>query len=238
MGERRIGLIVPSSNTVMEDEFRRVLPPDISLHVARVRLKRVNLSELSRLREAAVGAAAALADAEVDVILFGCTSGSLVKGKGYDVEISREIEESTGIQAVTTATAVVEALRVLEVERLCVATPYTDEVNAREKRFLEEHGFKVLRIIGLGIESNVEIGRVPPQITRELALRAFSNGADGLFISCTNLKAIGMISALERTLGKPVICSNQASMWAVLRRLRWKGALKGYGSLLEMLAIS
>jgi len=76
----RIGLIVPSSNTTMEEELRRALPDGVSLHVARVKLRKVTVEELQRMEEYVEAAADTLADAGVGIIAYGCTTGSLVGG--------------------------------------------------------------------------------------------------------------------------------------------------------------
>lgn len=229
----RIGLIVPSSNTTMEEEFRRALPRGISLHVARVKLRRVNVGELREMENYVESAADRLADAGVDVIAYGCTTGSLVGGVGYDERIAGRIEGASGVRAVPTATAVVEALRYLGVERVSLATPYIQEVNKKEEEFLRGNGFHVVSIKGLGIEENVEIGKQVPETVYKLGKSADHPDAEGLFISCTNLRTFEVLGVLEKDLGKPVISSNSATLWAVLRELGVKETLEGLGSLLS-----
>jgi len=229
----RIGLIVPSSNTTMEAEFWRMAPEGVSVHTARMNLTDVTERALVEMESYARAAAARLADASVDILMYGCTSGSLVKGKGYDRRIAEELEEHSGIRAATTSTAVLEALEELGISRVVVATPYIEGVNERERRFLEENGFEVLRIEGLGLVKNTEIGRQGPQTAYNLARRVYVPGADGVFISCTNFRTIEVIDVLERDLGVPVITSNQASMWFVLRNLGIREEYEEYGTLMK-----
>lgn len=115
---RRIGLIVPSSNTTMEPEFWKMAPEGVSIHTARMRLREVTEESLLEMERHAKDAALELADAEVDVIVYGCTSGSLIKGKGYDKEIAKNLEEASGIKTITTSTAVLNALNTLDIQRL------------------------------------------------------------------------------------------------------------------------
>lgn len=230
----RIGLIVPSSNTTMEEEFRGALPRGVSLHVARVKLRKVNLEELGEMEKYVESAAGTLADAGVDIIAYGCTTGSLVGGVGYDEMIARKIEEAVGVKAVPTARAVVEALRHLGVERISLATPYIEEVNRREEEFLRGNGFSVVSIKGLEIEENIEIGKQVPETVYRLGKSADHPDAEGLFISCTNLRTFEVLEALEADLGKPVISSNSATLWALLEKLRVKEPLEGLGSLLRL----
>jgi len=229
----RVGLIVPSSNTTMEYEFWRLVPEGVSVHVARVRLVDVVLGELRRLKDLAVEAAVDLTTAGVDVIVFGCTSGSLIGGIEWEERLREGIEVKTGVKTVTTAQAVVKALKHLNVRKLSVATPYVDEVNELERRFLEENGFKVLKMKGLGIVKNVEIGKQPPQTALKLAEEVYTPEAEAIFISCTNFRTIEVIKTLEEKLKIPVISSNTASLWAALRVKGLKDRIEGYGKLLE-----
>ncbi len=229
----RIGLIVPSSNTTMEEEFRRSLPEGISLHVARVRLRKVNVEELRRMENYIEDASDRLSDAGVDLIVYGCTTGSLVGGIGYDLNLISKIEDRTGISAIATATAVVEALKHVGASSISLATPYIDEVNEKEKKFLEDSGFKVLALEGLGLEDNLDIGRQYPEIAYRLGKRAFRPESDALFISCTNFRTFEILEHLEADLKKPVISSNSATLWLALKKLGIRESILGLGSLLE-----
>lgn len=215
----RISLMIPSSNTTMESEFWGYAPEGVSIHTSRLPLRRVTEKELVDMSDEAERCAELLADAKVDVIVYGCTTGSLIKGKGYDEEIERRINEATGIPAISTARAVLDALNEKGVKKIAVATPYTDEINQKEKDFLTENGFEVSEIKGLGIEENIEIGKQPPYIAYCLGkevIRAHPK-AEALFISCTNFRTFGIITALSRDIGRPVVSSNQASLWRALQ---------------------
>ncbi|RLG49755.1 MAG: maleate cis-trans isomerase [Thermoproteota archaeon] len=229
----RLGLIVPSSNTTMEAEFWRIALGWATVHTARMRLKRITVDELEEMEQQMLEAALRLADANVDVIGYGCTSGSLFRGKDHDVEIERKIKERTGIPAITTARAVIKALKKLQVERVCVATPYTKEINDLEKSFIEENGIKVLRIKGLGMVDNIEVGRMDPGSAYKLAKEVCVSGTHGIFISCTNFRTIEVIASLERELRVPVISSNTATFWYMMRKIGVKKKLEGLGSLLK-----
>lgn len=208
----RLGLIIPSSNSVMESEFYRFLPRGCSLHTARVSFTEVTEESLLRMKEYLIGAAELLSDVETDLIIYGCTSGSFIKGKGYDRELERKIGNAVGIKAITTSTAVLKALDLLHAKRISVATPYPDEINAAEKSFLEDNGYEVLSIQGLGLRSNLDNGRQEPEVAFRIARRAFVEGSEAMFISCTNFRTFEIIPLLEQDLGVPVITSNQVSL--------------------------
>lgn len=227
----RIGLIVPSSNTTMEPEFYRVCPEGVSIHTARVLLEEVTPDALVKMADYVLDAAKMLKTADVNVIVYGCTSGTLIGGVEWERELTSKIERETGVKIITTASAVVQALKVLDIKRVVVATPYIDKINELEKKFLEEHGVKVLSIKGLGVVKNIEIGKLAPWISYRLAKEVFKSEADGIFISCTNFRTLEIIEKLEREFGKPVVTSNQASIWATLRTI--KESIEGYGKLLR-----
>ncbi len=215
----RLGLIVPSSNTTMEMELHSVLPEGVSLHTARMPLRNVTEEELLKMSVLAVEAAKLLRDAGVEIILYGCTSGSFIGGKDYEKELEAKIEEDVNVPVVSTSTAVVEALKMLDAQSILVITPYTDEINTREREFLEANGFEVLDIRGLGIEDNLQIGRLEPYEAYRLAKASFSDESDAIFISCTNWRTFEIIEPLEEDLGIPVVTSNQASLWLALREM-------------------
>ena len=229
----RFGLIIPSSNTTMETEFWKMAMGWATVHTARMKLREITLGELEEMEKQMLEAAERLADAKVDVIGYGCTSGSLFRGKDHDVEIERKIREKTGIPAVATAGAVVKALKRLQVNKVCVATPYTEEINELERRFLEENGIKVLRIKGLGIVNNIKVGVNDPKTVYDLVKEVYTPETQGIFISCTNLRTVEVIDRLESELGVSVVSSNTATFWYMMRRIGIMRRLKGYGSLLR-----
>ena len=230
----RIGLIVPSSNTTMEPEFWKMAPKGVSIHTARVRLAKVEVEELRRMAEESVKAALDLATAKVDIIVYGCTTGSLLEGPEWERNLRESMEKATQTKTITTAEAVIKALKKLDVKKVAVATPYIEELNEREKKFLEAYGIKVASIKGLNIVENTEIGKQPPWIAYRLALSVIEENRDidGLFISCTNFRTLEIINPLEEKLKVPVISSNIASMWLALRTLGIRDSIN-YGTLLR-----
>jgi len=206
-------------------------PEGVSVHTARMRLDEVTPDGLIRMADDAERGAALLATAGVDVIVYGCTTGSLVGGVRWEEDLVDRLHDNTGIRTMSTSGAVVEALRALSARRVGVATPYTDVLNRLETEFLEDHGFQVAAVEGLGLVNNLEIGRVEGGVIEGL-VEAVAGEADTIFVSCTNLPALDLIDGLERRHGRPVVTSNQASLWAALRDSSVK-AIIGYGELLR-----
>jgi len=215
----------------MEPEFYRMAPGGVSVHIARMRLKETTPEKLVEMAEDAERAAALLETADVDVIVYGCTTGSLVGGVEWEKRLVQRIEGETGVPTITTIRAVVDALKTLDVGCVAVATPYIDDLNRLERAFLESQGIEVAAIRGLDLVRNVDIGRTEGEVVERL-VRAVAGGADAVFISCTNLPTIDLIESLEADLGRPVVTSNQASLWAALLSCGFD-RIKGYGVLLE-----
>lgn len=230
----RIGLIVPATNTVIESEFHRMAPAGVSIHTSRVGRKDLkgDVEGDLQLSKGVPEAAERVALAKVDVIAWGCTGGSFVKGVGFDKELIKQIEDATGIPATTTSTAVVEACKELKLKRIVMVTPYLDELNEREKIFFEGNGIQILRMKGLQILEPVKIGQLHPSIAYNFAKEIDLPEADGVFISCTDFRTIDILKDLEADLAKPVISSNQSTFWHVMKKTGVKEAIKGYGSLL------
>ncbi len=232
----RIGLITLATDTSVLPEHARLMPDGVAVYPAPITLPRGEVSATA-LAEMLAGdeleaAAARLAWAGVDVVVFACTTGSLVHGPGWDRTLIRRIEAASGVPATTTATAVLAALTAVGATRLAVATPYVVELNAAEERFLAAGGFPVAAIAGLGCRTDAEIGRLGPADAASLVRRVDTPAADAIFVSCTNFHALEVVAELEAAHGKPVVTSNQASAWAALRRLGVADPIPGYGRLL------
>lgn len=228
----RLGVVVPSWNTVLEYEFQRLLPPGISLHASRITHTCDSEPTLLHMLDDLEPAAALLAHARVDAICFGCTASGFVQPQvGRDVEVAQAVSKALGTPVVATSDAVAEALRHLGARRLAVASPYEPWLNAHLRRYLEGRGFAVGSIAGFGTQ---EHARCTPQETLELALSVVRPEAEAIFLSCANLRTLEIIQPLERITGLPVVTSTQASLWRMLSLLGRCGP-DGAGRLLDSL---
>lgn len=214
----RIGLLVPSSNTAVEVEFPAAVPTGVATHVARLSLESVTADALDTMGKEVSRASELVAHADVDAVAYACTTGSLLHGPGYDAELEDEVSASADAPAVATALSVDRALSALGVDRVAVATPYVEDLNEREREYLEAAGFEVVAIEGRGIEANREIGALDHgDAYRQARSVAADSSADAVFISCTNYRTLAAIEPLEEDVGVPVITSNQATLWDVCR---------------------
>lgn len=215
----KIGLISPGNGTNPECDFHKYAPEGVAVMTQRVLFERVDPEGLKEMGDRVDEAAKLLATGKPDVILFGCTSGSLIMGAGYDRELCRRIEDATGIKAMTTSTAVLMGLKALGTRKLVVSTPYIDKVNEIEKKFLEDNGFEVLSIKGLQNLDPDLMPRTPLRQMYHLTKEVLHPDADTIFVSCTGLGVLHGINMMEKDFGLPLITSNQASLWGALRTI-------------------
>lgn len=220
--EKRVGLIVPSSNTVMEPDFYRNLPSGWTLHSARMYLEDVTAeSEGKMLDEYTLPAAHDLATARPDVVVFGCTSAGALRGNEYEAQLMENISALTGAPTVSVIHSVREKLKITRAKSLVVITPYLDELNECIRASLEKDGMQVLYILGLGIRTNTEIARVHGEDIIGLARDAVGNlQPDALFVSCTNFPAVSILPELREMFPFPVITSNQAVLDQIIQTIQ------------------
>lgn len=223
----QFGLIVPSWNTTMEYECWRMSPKGVSIHSSRIAHTEDSDEAALYLVEMAPGAAELLAHAKVNAICFGCTGASFQK-PGIDLDIIKKIEAACKTHATTTSTAIIEALKYLRIKSVAIASPYPEHFNSLLAKFLEYSGFKVVSQKGLNVDCPAFL---PPENAYKLAMEADCKEADAILISCTNFRSLEVIEKIEKDLRKPVISSNTASMWKLLKLAEVKERVEGSGLL-------
>jgi len=228
-----IGLLTPSSNTVQAPEFVEVLPPSVALHSARLSLTSIDPDSTVRIVEELETESRKLGDAEAGVILLAATAPSSRKGKGYDHELIKRMQDSSGRPATTAATATMEAFAVLGIRRIVIGSPWTEEINRITAAFIEAHGVQVLHHDALGIVRNNDVGRLEPGAALAMGRRIDRPDADAIMLGCGNWWTMSIVEQLERELGKPVLSTNGVSLWAALRLLGSHESVPGYGVLLR-----
>ena len=226
--EKKLGIIVPSWNTVMEREVQRMAGETMSVHSMRIPHTADTEEKLLWLGTQAPAAAALLAHAKVNVICYGCAAGGFLKGPLEDRALGVKIAKETGIPVAVSSAAVAEALHTLGAKRISLASPYAPWLNERLRQYLTAAGFEVMAMEGLDTQNH-------SAVTTE-RIEALIAGVDrpetqAIFVSCSNFPTLAIIENMERKLGKPIVASNQASMWKMLRLLGDKRAVPGAGRL-------
>ncbi|MSP03890.1 MAG: hypothetical protein EXR05_01250 [Acetobacteraceae bacterium] len=231
----RIGIALPSVNTVMEPWAQRVVPAGVSLFTARMfmpaQTSRENLIEMDRTE--GHGAIRQLSSVFPDVIAYGCTASSIVQGLDYDAHLRAEIAETYHVPATSAAHAILTALKLLGACTVSIVSPYTAEVDAAEHLYFKSAGLHVLGGSYLGISDGFRLADPEPGTLYELGLKGIHPDADALIISCLNTRSHTVITALEQTLGKPVITSTQATLWHALRLAGIQDSIAGLGRIFQ-----
>lgn len=222
---KRIGLIVPSSNTNAEPDCQLLCPVGVTIHSVRSGGYDVDAipdsSEMRKfVRQSLNQNCKDLMDARVDVIAYGCTSATLSDGPEFDAAFCRSLTEMTGRPAVTTAGALVEAILHIGVKQVAFTSPYVKTLSQEAVNYLTDCDIDVVNAVGFERELNsLEQNALTPQDAYDMALQADHPDAQAVVVSCTDYRALEAVPAIESALGKPAITSNQALMYACLTRL-------------------
>lgn len=219
----RIGLVVPPGNVAMERELPLYLPPGVAMNV-----NRLSRPTPAVTKESLLAMIASLDQAVRDLsmcypqpslIVYGCTSGSFVSGPGKEADLADRITVLTGIPAVTTSSAILMGLKEVGARNVFLLTPYVEDVTAHEVDLLKYHGFSVGAVDSFNCADTRDIAKIASQQVKQRVLEQAERvrACDTVFISCTQLLTMDEIAALERELGKPVVTSNQCSLWAALK---------------------
>lgn len=231
---KRIGMVTPSSNTVVEPTTTAMtfgLYPRVTVHYTRIVVKTISL-EAESLAHFDLGpmvqAARLLADAGMDAIAWNGTSGAW-RGLDADAALCAAIERETGVPATTATLAQFEAFRLHGIRRYALATPYLEEVNRAIVPTYAEAGFECVGSAQLGISDNAAFADVDAAMIRDLVRRADRPEAEAICIICTNLPAAWLAADLERVHAKPVHDSTVVAVWQALRMVGVDDPIPGWG---------
>ena len=227
----KVGLVIPSVNTTTEPELAWIAPPRISFHAARVFMNTTTPAALRAMNAEIRHAAELLATMSPDVVAYACTAGSFIDGPAATKALLGEMQEVVRCPVVATSAAAVAALRHLGVTRMALAAPYPQDVVDCERGFFADSGFDVVSCACLGRSG---AGVRPTTFDEIIALvrRVDRPDAQAAFVSCTDLRALEVVDLLEAEIGKPVLTSNQVTLWGILAALGERAPVHGFGRLL------
>lgn len=235
----RMGVILSSGNLMVEPYLRAYAPAGLGVHATRMRMASEWKRSPAELAADVIAAAELLADAKVDVIIYQATGVAMANGPEAEAELIAQITGATGTPALSASQAIVEALRALGVRKTVVVGPFDQSTNSRERPYLEAQGFQVVHEVGLGMKPGPESATVPPARWVEAVTANARDDADGYFLSGSNTTMAEAVAEIERALGKPVVSSVQATLWAGARRLAPKlGAVTFPGHLGTLFSIT
>lgn len=234
----RIGVLVPSGIITIEPEFNMVVPEGVTCHYHRFRFlgggeNKAVLQDLTAAVEYIAEASELITHVHPAAVVMTGTGVSFIGGYGYDQMLIKKMRERNGnLPTTTTSTSVIAALQRLGIKKVSIAMPYIEEVAQAAVKFVEDNGIKVVKAKWLN-KSGFDISMISGEELYRLAGEVDSPESEALFISCTALHTFEVIEKLECNLGKPVITSNQATIWNVLRLAGIDDKIDGYGQLLS-----
>jgi maleate cis-trans isomerase len=231
----RIGFIAPGSTLeTIPVEFYKIVPDGVVIVFVGIGIKRLTKEDIGESLKGIEKAAAELARTKTDVIILGGSPPVIYGGFGFDLKIIDRIKRVTDIPGTTSQTLAVKALKTMSVRKLVIASPFEENQNALLKKFMEDSGFIVHNIKGLGME-RIEYGMLPRDASYHLALEACKgvDDFDGLYMPCAQMPTVEIIDELEKRLGKPVVTSVQGMIWGALKMLGISDAIKGYGRIFQ-----
>lgn len=236
----KIGIVVPSTNTSCQPECERLRPRGVTNHIARISIKerpltseQAFLEHVQSMREGMRGAIDQVMTCQPDHVIMGVALEAFWGGVRQAQELQAELTQRAGAGVSMGSTATSAALRSIGARRIAVLTPHQPRGDEQVRRYFEEDGFAVCRLIGLKCASPVLIAHTTEeQIVG--ALKALDgDDADAIVQVGTNLAAVGLCAEAERWLGKPVLAINAVTYWDALRRCGIEDRVYGCGSILE-----
>lgn len=224
----RIGLIIPSSNRIVERELVPAFPSSIGVHVTRVRVKGTSATDLL---PSIARAAEMLADAFCNVIVFHCTASCMEQGAEVNGRIVETIRKASGRIARTTASAIIDAVHALAVKDIVLLTPYSEIVTTRQRSFLSEIGLRVVDSRYKDLSKSPDYCYLPSSYWFDELMQTANPRAQGYLLSCANIPCLDIIGRAETRLGRPVLTSNQAVLWDSVRQAGVDDGLEDIGRL-------
>ena len=242
----RIGQIVPSSNTTMETEIpamltarQQIRPERFTFHSSRMRMKHVVKEELAAMDAESDRCAVELSDARVDVLGYACLVAIMAMGLGYHRVSQQRLGQRTadnGAQTpvITSAGALVDALKVMKARRVVVVAPYMKPLTELVVGYIRNEGHEVIDYRALEIADNLEVGRHDPRRLPEVVQQLRCQEADAIVLSaCVQMPSLPVIAQVEAMTGKPVVTAAVATTYAMLKQLELERIVPGAGALLS-----
>jgi maleate isomerase len=242
----RIGQIVPSSNTTMETEIPAMLrmrelvrPERFTFHSSRMRMRKVSKEELASMDAQSDRCATELSDARVDVVGYACLVAIMAAGHGYHRTAEKRLRErllESGAQAdvVTSAGALIDALKTLKATRIAVIAPYTKPLTDLVVDYIASEGFEVADVRALEIADNLEVGRHDPNRLPAILADMNTKHVDAVVLSaCVQMPSLPAIPRAEALTGRPVVSAAVATAYSMLKSLELERFVPGAGALLS-----
>lgn len=230
-----LGAIVLATDETLEPEFAQMMALDgVALYHSRIPMAAEICSDTLRQMESDLPASALLLPSALnfDVIGYGCTSAATVIGsKGVADAINSIFPNAEVTDPIT---AIIAATKAIGATRLGFITPYIPEVSSQMQNRLEEAGLGIAAFGSFEEDNDRVVARISPaSILAAIEQVSAQSNCDAMVVACTNLRCLSIISDAERQTGLPIISSNQALAWHMLRLAGVTDRQTGLGRLFE-----
>jgi maleate isomerase len=236
----KLGVLGPSTNTVVEPDFYMMAPPGVTMHYGRIYIADQRLgsdaefqSLLEQVRGSIEQTVREVMTCAPDYLVMGMSAETFSGGKEGNEEFTRRIREWSGLGVSTGADACRRALDLFNAKRLGIVTPYQPIGDASVRTFFREVGYDVVALEGLKCPSAVAIAQVTEDELRRAILAVNTPDVEAIVQCGTNLSMVRLADEAERWLGKPVIAINAATFWHALRANGINDRMPGFGALLR-----
>jgi maleate cis-trans isomerase len=218
-------IVMPENNTTIEPEISALCPALVPLAVARVKrpARTLLLEDLPAYADATLDAVEPFAAQPWDLVIYGCTAAGFLGGPASNDRMVERLRARTGAAVVSTAGAMIAALRRAGVSETAVVTPYLAPVNDGLRDYLGLSGIHVEILNSFFCKTTAELGRITEDQVLELARQTVTPQSKSLFVACSQLPTLNVIAQLRAELGIPVWSSIHATAWASAETLTKRG---------------
>ena len=236
----KFAVLIPSTNTSVQPEFDAMRPVGVTNHISRIRIPNIPLHNdddfnklIELIAEAQMEAVDSAMSCEPDRLVLGISAETFWDGYSASQRLKKQLEDHTRLPVSMGSEACEAALKLFNVKKLGVVTPYQPVGDKNVVRFFNEAGFQVPKIVGLKCASPVLIAHVSEAQLRDAIQAVNGPDVDAIMQVGTNLAMARLAPEAERWLGKPVFAINTAIYWHALRTSGITDKMPGWGPLLE-----
>ena len=230
----RIGLITLASDFRIEKDFNNIIyGKDIDLYCNRIKCYNPLTNEMLKKMADDIPDVVKdiLPDQKLDCVAYGCTSGTIAAGYQSIFEKVNSVKPNTKVT--TPITSAINAMKSLNIKKLSIFTPYTNEINQSVINYFEKENIEIDELSYFDIASDLDIGKVDPQYLFDALSKIDISKSDALFISCTALPVLSLITELEKKINKVVLSSNQTLIWDTFKEINYNNKVEGFGELFD-----
>ena len=228
----RIGLITLASDFRIEKDFNNVIyGKDIDLYCNRIQCYNPLTNEsLKKMADDIPNVAKdILPDQKLDCVAYGCTSGTIAAGYQSIFDKVNSVKPNTKVT--TPITAAINAMKSLNIKKISIFTPYTNEINQSVIDYFKKEKIEISELSYFDIASDLDIGKVDSQYLFDALSKIDISKSDALFVSCTALPVLSVIAELEKKINKVVLSSNQTLIWDTFKEINYNNKVEGFGEL-------